>query len=1648
MIMPPSGIDGAMDDDAVIEAEIYHELENINLDDEIPPEPDVDDIDEQHDLEENNFDVQNELDDYIKKLQDQSNRFEEELLECDDLLAHNTDKTGANLSSAIVPYDDHDFLSQLAKEHGCDVEEYKRKILEDIENDEVIIEDELKDFIDNDDDVSNDDTELDQDAKLPVRITQAVEDGMDNEEIPVSQDLVAVNGVGTTHQKQLEMQKMLKDELVRLESRYEDRMQKMKKDEEFRKDEENVREKRTMEERMWKKEELDRQEKQMMFEREMADREIQKEQEKAEIEMIENMKKFEMEMASLQAENENLRREHELAIEMERQKLAEKQDLAVRKIQRVFRGYRVRKDVGPLLLEPRETRKKQKEELRIKEVEIEIEKRKEEQKIKEEEERQRKEEEKRQKEELKRQKEEEKKRLEEEKRLKKEEAERIKQEEKRKKEEEKQRKKEEERKRKEEEKLKKEEEKRRKEEEKRQKEEEKRQKEAEEKKRKEEEELKKKEEKQKLEEEKKQQVEEQKRKEENEKLKLESEIVVKVENLAQDETKNENIVKEDEKNDLDKKSKEEKTEADTSTENVCVKIDNNLLDSETKSANNNNICETPLELDEKNMSKTSAPNIEKQAPADNPNDISKGNKKSDDIERTETPRSSRKPKSARSRPSTPRKGKKEIKTSENKEDIKKSEINVDCLPPDLELLRLNFIKDCLPWSKVSNEPWKLKAGLSRKPLRRPSSAKKIPPIPDDMIIQSAKVASLKMVTTVELHDLPGNNISTLGQCGGLKYLTLNHCNIIALDGLSQCRHLQYINVKNNKIEYIDLKDLGQLQYLNLSQNKLSSIHGLDSCTNLRWLDLSYNNITKLGGMDTLRRLFYMNISHCQLISTQGLSVVPTLQMLDISNNHLQMIEDIDKLCLLLTLNASANNILQIPNFKNQVLLIDLDLSNNSLSTLSGLGSIWLPLLCSLKLDQNSLTDLPILQNCLLLKELNLIENQITDTTTVLRCVDKCFYLEELNVLDNPVVADLDDSYYSKLKITCPRLSNGLNTVTERQGTPLKPRNSIETMCLSQQSAFKDSFMIFQQNISSGVSDQITTSDIYYKFCDKLFNMAVDYRYIHEYGEVSFIPSAPTIPKSGRPLSARQREKFMNPKDLFENALKSSENPGESNHLANKNESTIHNDPKDLFENALKSQSRTGNLTTSNEKIADSSKPFERRTDVSVPKNSYSNPKDLFEQALKSADNTSHHSQANGHTVSGLKQGKGGDIRNTAAVTIQAAWRGYRCRKSLGKHQLKEIDIDPALVERVYNSAVKIQANWRGYILRKKLLAALEYAQCDFGDDNDVDDDMMDFGDEFDFEKFVDVNQDLLDADWRPPSTPDIPNNYAVLRKPPSGKQKVPPINTTDLHPPNNPRRAWRNLESPLSDLGGKIPRPPSSVASTELTMRSAVSKKEEKMAEEWGFKDNSTAHLMMQRAKKMKYNSERRKKINKLDPKQRLALFRKLEEVTRPAQYTIKPSRKTLPRKEYFQARQEEIVRQEREKHEEYQVKASRTFEWLHSQVGDHVVTDSVINQRHTEGPKYINPENNLPELIGGGKRIHLVSSPMSIELQSVDSVSSAGKKGRRFSAGSGSSTSKLPPIQPTSAPVPQVKEKMSFRNAPVNQSVGWGGGKKRGHLH
>ena len=103
-----------------------------------------------------------------------------------------------------------------------------------------------------------------------------------------------------------------------------------------------------------------------------------------------------------------------------------------------------------------------------------------------------------------------------------------------------------------------------------------------------------------------------------------------------------------------------------------------------------------------------------------------------------------------------------------------------------------------------------------------------------------------------------------------------------------------------------------------------------------------------------------------------------------------------------------------------------------------------------------------------------------------------------------------------------------------------------------------------------------------------------------------------------------------------------------------------------------------------------------------------------------------------------------------------------------------------------------------------------------------------------------------------------------------------------------------------------------------------------------GFKDGRTAELMMQRAKKLKYNALKKKKLSRLgekqvdfnsseqamsmtsrrvqlelncalklcvsDPKQRFEFYKRLEEVSK-VKVTPNVRKNALPRKEYFQGR-------------------------------------------------------------------------------------------------------------------------------------------------
>lgn len=160
--------------------------------------------------------------------------------------------------------------------------------------------------------------------------------------------------------------------------------------------------------------------------------------------------------------------------------------------------------------------------------------------------------------------------------------------------------------------------------------------------------------------------------------------------------------------------------------------------------------------------------------------------------------------------------------------------------------------------------------------------------------------------------------------------------------------------------------------------------------------------------------------------------------------------------------------------------------------------------------------------------------------------------------------------------------------------------------------------------------------MYYKFCDRTFNVAVEHRYAHEYGDISItMPTAPTTPKSGRPLSSRQREKFMNPKEMFENALKST---NKDSKLMNEslNSKSVTGKPNDLFENAVTSQKSSTQFHDTEGTNRHSQDKRESQNGVYMIQQSQQNPRDLFEQALKSAGRSDHGGDINRPATQGYK----------------------------------------------------------------------------------------------------------------------------------------------------------------------------------------------------------------------------------------------------------------------------------------------------------------------------------------------------------------------------------------------------------------------------
>ncbi|XP_050762033.1 leucine-rich repeat and IQ domain-containing protein 1 [Gymnogyps californianus] len=944
------------------------------------------------------------------------------------------------------------------------------------------------------------------------------------------------------------------------------------------------------------------------------------------------------------------------------------------------------------------------------------------------------------------------------------------------------------------------------------------------------------------------------------------------------------------------------------------------------------------------------------------------------------------------------------------------------LPDDIEKKRINWMNTCKSWSKIYEENQRKQATIKKRP--RKSSVSKMPPLSTQKIIHSGPWSTLQQVTTLTLQDLPACSLSTLSECSNLQVLTLRRCGLVALEGLSSCKDLKYINVEENNIQIIDCENLENLRILILNKNNLSSVCGLDGCINLQNLELSYNRITRIDGLDSLKNLQQLIVDHNQLISTKGLCEAPTLIHLDCSFNHLAQVEGIENCGLLQILKLQGNNLQELPRLENHVLLRELYLDDNSISDMRMLSLYWLPLLQILLLSQNRFTGLVPLNSFVSLEKLDIKNNCLSDLKGVITWLSGCHKLRELSLSGNPLLQERNwrpslCKVLPSLQFLDGEILNYHTLPTTERITGSESRTFLE-LCQAQ---IEENVLLKKKAAELRIASSIDSAQGQCWYFNQLMKLSIKHRYAHEYSELN-------ITDRDGPEALQNHLKQTSTSSLQENNLFIMG--------VTENEQVLL-DPSERW------------ITTGHVQAT--------FINSSIPVHQKENKEDqrVKQKSTESCINYSGESKSNNNMSAQLTlqqsvaSNMGRDLQHfeddterlhTAASVIQSLWRQYHARRKTDLTKTENHQFIETLRQK-HEAATLIQAFWKGFLLRKKLASALAAVKSD---------EVEDHYEEINVDDFT-FSEAALEKEWLTLDSTRFPSKTLLLSNQLHWPKKYSrPSNSTERSNslPLSPQEVGQCVNKPHSYSAENVHFHSRSRKGTmsqlsdwkEKKKFSFMSEKEEKISEEWGFKDISTAQLMLKRAHKMKP----KKCSNKnLDPAVCLALFKNNEN----KHLHVKPPRKTQPiNAGYFEGKKEEFSQLDTTLDEKLQRRKDFTYQWLHTQLLDYEAASS----------KNMKCCRFLPELdpaIRDSRRVQLVASPVSREDTDLDLVSMASgsaltenreknKQPHRHSARSSKKNISTPE---KSCLGPSHKERISFRDHPVQLSGGWGAGKKRQKL-
>ncbi|XP_053111293.1 leucine-rich repeat and IQ domain-containing protein 1 isoform X6 [Hemicordylus capensis] len=781
-------------------------------------------------------------------------------------------------------------------------------------------------------------------------------------------------------------------------------------------------------------------------------------------------------------------------------------------------------------------------------------------------------------------------------------------------------------------------------------------------------------------------------------------------------------------------------------------------------------------------------------------------------------------------------------------------------------------------------------------------------------------------------------------------------------------------------------------------------NSLQQVTTVNFQDLPGCSLSTLSQCSKLQ---FLSLRRCGLLTLEGLSSCKDLKYINVEENNIQVIncENLENLCILI-------------------------LNNNNISSLHGLygcNNLW-----NLELSHNKLTRIVGLKSLKNLQRLVVNHNQLISTK---------------GLSDTPSLVYIDCSFNHLTHVE--GIENcGLLQILKLQGNNLIELPSLEDHVLLRELYLEDNsissleklslywlpllqILFISQNRSEFSVDAVQLQCWYLK---KLMKVSNEHRYAHEYGVLNTTkgeePEKQTNHLNQEAINVTEKNNsfIAGAKENIQDMLHMPERWITSDHI----QPVSVNSFMALPEMGRNKEYKQKKQCVHNEESKDNNVLISPKRNKFSKRITASNGGNYLQHFDSLQNLAATVIQSYWRSYSVRKKINFYTRLHLAATIIQSFWRSYCLRKKMvvnNKEQHKLMD--------KHKAATIIQAFWKGFCLRKKLATALAAVKTD-----EVEDDYKEVNvDDFMFDEAV------IEKEWPALDSTRFLSQTVLF----SNQFPSPKYNETAKHEEKShhfkwpPHKTWQLRERPASLLSenSQISNRSGQSTLSRLTdlkhsQKSSLRlEKEEKISEEWGFKEISTAQLMLRRAHKMKAKKASSKK---LDPAVRLALFKNNENKHPP----VKPPKKATGKAGYFEDKEDELAHIDKVA-EKIERNKERTYQWLHTQVWDYEEASP-----RNEKCKHFLPEID-PEILKGG-RVQLVTSPVrredtDLELVSMTSGSTLtqnrekNNQPQRHSAGS---SKKDAPAPERSHLGPSHKERISFRDHPVQLSGGWGSGKKK----